>query len=385
MTNVYGHGPEQDPRKSKLFTSIHSNHQELIRPEKPEKKSVLPEPIISARRELRLKHSKYRRNVLIALSVIIGLILALLATDTIKLGTGPRPSFASVEAMSATTTTVQVAGEQIESIRTPTAKDPLRVYIAGDSLTGSYALDLSNNFGETGVIKPYYDYRPSSGLVNSDFFDWFKQSEKVVSQINPELVIFMIGTNDASIVSTHKNNFKEKYTELLEKLVSNYDLDETKFYFILSPAMKETKLNNNLIEINKVISDFAKENELKTISTRNLLSSNGTYSSSIKVEGKSISVRASDGVHISNEGGTLLSDHIFNSIVNYFDLDKHFLNNESKIDPVKIKGCCSSISNSSNQVTKTTTKKTSTTTSSSSPSTSEPEDSVPDSTAESTE
>jgi hypothetical protein len=48
---------------------------------------------ISKRREFRRKRNKIRRIVLITLSIIIGILLAFIATDLIKVGTGPRPSF----------------------------------------------------------------------------------------------------------------------------------------------------------------------------------------------------------------------------------------------------------------------------------------------------
>lgn len=47
---------------------------------------------ISKRREFRRKRNRIRRIVLITISIILGIVLALIATDIIKIGTGPRPS-----------------------------------------------------------------------------------------------------------------------------------------------------------------------------------------------------------------------------------------------------------------------------------------------------
>ena len=88
----------QDPRASKLFASTSSQTRT---PLTQEQRAPIPEakpkprdsrPVMSARREVRMKHSIVRRNILISISVVIGIILALIATDTLKLGTGPRPS-----------------------------------------------------------------------------------------------------------------------------------------------------------------------------------------------------------------------------------------------------------------------------------------------------
>ena len=50
---------------------------------------------VSKRREFRKKRNKIRRIFLITLSIIIGIFLALVATDIVKIGTGPRPSLES--------------------------------------------------------------------------------------------------------------------------------------------------------------------------------------------------------------------------------------------------------------------------------------------------
>lgn len=50
---------------------------------------------ISKRREFRRKRNRIRRIILISISIVLGIILALIATDIIKLGTGPRPSLES--------------------------------------------------------------------------------------------------------------------------------------------------------------------------------------------------------------------------------------------------------------------------------------------------
>lgn len=48
---------------------------------------------VSKRRAFRRKRNRIRRIVLISISVLIGILLALITTDMIKIGTGPQPSF----------------------------------------------------------------------------------------------------------------------------------------------------------------------------------------------------------------------------------------------------------------------------------------------------
>jgi len=85
--------------------------------------------------------------------------------------------------------------------RTPlTSKDPLRLWIAGDSLAGSLGPALGEMTGGTGVVAPTFDTRPSSGLTSPAFFNWPEHAREEVARIDPEVVVFIIGAKDRKSV-----------------------------------------------------------------------------------------------------------------------------------------------------------------------------------------
>ena len=49
------------------------------------------------------------------------------------------------------------------------------------------------------MVAPQYDSRVSSGLLTPDFFDWPKHAQEQLAQLDPEAVVFVIGTNDANV------------------------------------------------------------------------------------------------------------------------------------------------------------------------------------------
>ena len=85
--------------------------------------------------------------------------------------------------------------------RSLTPDDPLRLWIAGDSLAGSLGPSLGEMTAETGVAAPVYDSRVSSGLANPSFFNWPKHATTELARLRPEAVAFIIGTNDYPIVN----------------------------------------------------------------------------------------------------------------------------------------------------------------------------------------
>lgn len=335
------HQPQNDPRTSPLFTG--SARPELI---DLQKSSITPPPIksslpqASARRLERMKHSKLRRNILIVISILIGILLALIATDTLKLGTGPRPVLQSTsQALGVTTeSTATVAGEQVEKTRVLTHEDPLRVYIGGDSLVGSYGDSLASALGQTGVIKATYDSRPSSGLMNTSFFDWNSHTKQVIKRYNPEVIVFMIGTNDASIVSANPTGYKTDYTKKVNDYLDIAKKVDTKVYFVLAPAMKEPRLDKNVNKLNDVITDVAGKRNVKVFDSSTILSPAGKFVTSIISGSKSTSARADDGVHITNEGGKLLAIALHLLL----DNDLHFSQYPAAkaIKATKVPGCC---------------------------------------------
>lgn len=98
--------------------------------------------------------------------------------------------------------------------------------------------------------------------------------------------------------------------------------------------MRDKTLNTNLQKINTVIKEFATENGFESISSSNVLSPSNVYT--LSVNGST--VRTDDGVHITSEGGKILSDYIYKQIGELIDLTNP--NNDVAIPAIKAAGCC---------------------------------------------
>ena len=81
-----------------------------------------------------------------------------------------------------------------------TVQRPLRLWVGGDSLAGSLGPSLGTIAGATGVVQPYFDSRVSSGLSDPGFFDWPDHATTEMARLDPEVVVFIIGTNDWTAV-----------------------------------------------------------------------------------------------------------------------------------------------------------------------------------------
>ncbi len=89
-------------------------------------------------------------------------------------------------------TTIYVAGEKFPA---PAADAP-RVLLIGDS---NFFGPLGHTLRKAFAARAYHVRirgKPSSGLARPEFFDWFAESERLIAEFKPDLVVAMLGAND---------------------------------------------------------------------------------------------------------------------------------------------------------------------------------------------
>ena len=174
------------------------------------------------RRERRQRRRHHARVVGGATCAVVGIaLLALVLTDTLRVPFGAPPVLADGRA--AAQTTAEAAGTPSDPTRPLTPADPLRLWIAGDSLAGSLGPSLGEMTAETGVVQPVFDSRISSGLTSPEFFDWPEHATEELARLQPEAVVFEIGANDAKVLPDDgwQDDYAQRVDEMMRLLVGN--------------------------------------------------------------------------------------------------------------------------------------------------------------------
>ncbi len=194
-----------------------------------------------------------------------------------------------------------------------TPDDPLRLWIAGDSLAGSIGPSLGELTAKTGVVQPQYDSRVSSGLLNPDFFDWPEHAGRELEDLDPEVVVFLMGTNDANV---WRASLEEEYrlrTELvMHQLVGE---DQREVFWVGPPVAKGRQLEAGVLEVAKVQREIARTIPGVTYVDAHQLfdDERGKYQYEFAgLDGVVNVMRAGDGVHFSVDGADYLGQVIFN-------------------------------------------------------------------------
>jgi hypothetical protein len=268
------------------------------------------------RSERRRRRYKLIAAVVGSVALLAGFVL--LATDVVRFGGGEKPSLAGTvyarddASSAATVTTTKTSKSQCRPLSTT---DPLRLWVGGDSLAGSLGPSLGTIAGATGVVQPYFDSRVSSGLANPGFFDWPTHATVEMATINPEIVAFIIGANDWTTVSG--DAWKADYTQRVDDMMKELIGPGRTVYWIGSPTLKDEKMDAAVVEVNAVAAEVAKRHpEVHYIDAYKLFSdTDGKFSFDLPDEnGKVVTMRAGDGVHLTMDGADFLARSLYKLI-----------------------------------------------------------------------
>jgi len=121
--------------------------------------------------------------------------------DTDSKATLPGGSITST----APTTTITVAPDTTPATTlppAPTAEDPARVLVVGDSFAGLWGPPLQSTLDATGVVQTQIDYQMGTGLARPRNFDWFARVNEQLPAVAPDVVVTSFGGNDFVGLST---------------------------------------------------------------------------------------------------------------------------------------------------------------------------------------
>ncbi len=215
------------------------------------------------------------------------------------------------------------SGKKPRRLRKLSNGDPLRLWIGGDSLAGSFGIALGATAGATGIVDATVDYKVSSGLADNGIRNWVDHAQQTMASENPDAVVFIIGTNDASIVNSQDSNndgvpdwevqYRQKIDEMMLTFVGG-DRHRT-VYWLGPPTLRDNSLDKGAQALGPVMKDEAKKfgGDVVYVDTYRLFSdSTGGYSSDLRdAHGDVVQMRISDGVHFTVDGAQYLANAVW--------------------------------------------------------------------------
>lgn len=214
--------------------------------------------------------------------------------------------------------------ETAEPRAPPTRRDPLRLWVGGDSLTSEFGPALADRLARTELGEADVEYRFSTGLARPDYFDWPARLRQIVAKRDPDVFVVMFGANDGqnlavggTVLPFESAEWETEYAKRVNRVMRALAGDGRTVVWVGQPIMASADFDQKMQTLNGIYRAQARRHDDVTyIDTRELFSGpDGTFSAYLQdADGQSTLMRQQDGVHFTRAGGERLTTVVFGVI-----------------------------------------------------------------------
>jgi hypothetical protein len=194
----------------------------------------------------------------------------------------------------------------------PTQQDEVNVLVTGDSqaqFVGEILTDLlPSDLFDVSVVA-----RNATGLTNPEFFNWEINAQQEIAARDPDAVVMVMGGNDGfnmlhegTLYGPDDPNWQLEYARraavVMRELGSN---GKRPVYWVPPPTARDPKFNEIYATQNKAVEQAAGAVDgARYVDIYDTIN-HGRYSDELKIDGRRVLARQSDGVHFSREGAVV--------------------------------------------------------------------------------
>ena len=201
----------------------------------------------------------------------------------------------------------------------PMAADkPLVVALVGDSMM---AVGLSDVLLQDSAANPNLRvikaFKSGTGLARPDVFDWMQEYPAMIGDQQPDVIFVAIGANDGQgfvengqVLAFGSDAWVRVYQQRTAAFLNLLTEQGARVVWVGLPPMKSPKYDDKTAVINRIA--YTVVSQYPQASWWNPSSLSGDESGAYRefatlAGGKTIRIRAADGIHLSDEGAALLA------------------------------------------------------------------------------
>ncbi len=197
----------------------------------------------------------------------------------------------------------------------PTAADPERVLVLGDSLGIDLGNVLVQDLDQTGVARATLDGEVDTGLTRPDYFNWPAELASDLRRYTPQIVVVMIGANDDQDlpgppdVPFATTAWDETYRARVASFMAEAASHGARVIWMGMPPMQAPALSSAMQHINGLAQQAAVRNpSVDYVASWNVIGTpSGQFTPYLLESGQEVNVREPDGTHITAGGAQVLS------------------------------------------------------------------------------
>jgi len=195
----------------------------------------------------------------------------------------------------------------------PTADNPLRIYLAGDSLAQGWGEVLQGQLAKSDIYEVEDHVKSSTGLTRPDFFNWPDALQDDVESFQPQVVVVTFGGNDGQPLRDDEGDYHDVgepewaavYGARTGAVMDYLGAGERKLIWVGVPNAKSESLNERMEVIRGVaMAEAQKRPNVAYIDSWALFQgpAGGFAEYIIDDDGVAKPMRANDGYHMSFTG-----------------------------------------------------------------------------------
>jgi hypothetical protein len=194
----------------------------------------------------------------------------------------------------------------------PTQQDEIDVFVTGDSqaqFVGEILTDLlPSDLFDVSVVA-----RNATGLTNPEFFNWEINAQQEIAARKPDAVVMVMGGNDGfnvlhdgTLYGPDDPNWQLEYARRAAVVMRALgSTGQRPVYWVPPPTARDPKFNEIYATQNKAVEQAAAAVDgARYVDIYNTIN-HGRYSDELKIDGRRVLARQSDGVHFSREGAVV--------------------------------------------------------------------------------
>jgi hypothetical protein len=208
--------------------------------------------------------------------------------------------------------------------RTATRRDPLQVWIGGDSLTSEFGPALADRLAPTRKADADVEYRFSTGLARPDYFNWPARLKQIRDKDDPDVFVVMFGANDGQNMEVQGNvlpfgspEWETEYTGRVDAVMNLLARDGRTLYWVGQPIARSPDFDAKMQQLNTIYAEQARGRaDVSYVDSHDLFTGpDGGYSAYLgDVNGQPVLMRQQDGVHLTRAGGERLATVVFDAL-----------------------------------------------------------------------
>ncbi|MEL7273291.1 MAG: DUF459 domain-containing protein [Pseudomonadota bacterium] len=194
-------------------------------------------------------------------------------------------------------------------LRAPSAEEPLRIVVLGDSLADGLHYGLTQLNKDRADIKTIKKARVNTGLVRRDRYDWNKGTRKIMRKGSYDVAVVLLGLNDLQSIREkgkahhfQTDGWVERYQARLEEMIGDLKKAGVAVYWASIPIT--TRYPQEYQYLNTFFAAAAKKMDIGYVDTWSALADEqGNYTAFFTMpDGKKKEIRRRDGVHFTPKG-----------------------------------------------------------------------------------